>query len=214
MDSRRELRAEMRSRRSRLPAGERRCLAERAARTFSGSDLFRRSRSLACYIAHRGEMDPMPLVRRAWRMGKTVYLPVLHALEGHHLWFAPYGPGERLRPNRFGIPEPDQPLRLMRRAAQLDLIVAPLVAFDRFGHRLGTGGGFYDRTLAFLRRRMHWRRPRLVGLAYAFQEVPHLPAEPWDVPLDAIVTDAGFGYALPALATAGGCGPNTGWTTG
>jgi 5-formyltetrahydrofolate cyclo-ligase len=167
-------------------------LAERASRVFVRTALFRRIRHLACYVAHRGEMDPMPLVRRAWRMGKRVYLPVLPALDGRQLWFAPYEPGERLLPNRFGIPEPDKPLHLMRRAAQLDLILAPLVAFDSRGNRLGTGGGYYDRTLAFLARRSHWRHPRVVGLAYAFQEVPGLPAEPWDVPLDGVITEERF----------------------
>jgi 5-formyltetrahydrofolate cyclo-ligase len=215
MDSPRHLRSRIRSERTRLPMWQRTQLAVGASRVFVRTTLFRRSRSLACYVAHRGEMDPMPLVRRAWRVGKRVYLPVLPALDGCRLWFAPYEPGDRLLPNRFGIPEPDKPLRLMRRAAQLDLILAPVVAFDGCGNRLGTGGGFYDRSLAFLVRRSHWRRPRVVGLAYAFQEVPGLPVEPWDVPLDGVITEKCFRRLhqgctpTPRAATTdGGC--NTG----
>jgi 5-formyltetrahydrofolate cyclo-ligase len=74
----------------------------------------------------------------------------------------------------------------------LDVILMPLVAFDGQGNRLGMGAGYYDRTLAFLRHRRHWRKPRIIGLAYEFQRMPALPAEPWDVPLDGIITEAGF----------------------
>src|SRR5687767_13746260 len=93
-----------------------------------------------------------------------------------------------MRRNRFGIPEPTG-----RRCApqQLDLVLLPLVAFDRRGARLGMGGGFYDRTFAFLRVAGR-RKPRLVGLAHHFQEVAQLPREPWDVPLAAIVTERGW----------------------
>ncbi len=192
MDPRPRLRAQIRARRSHLPPWQRARLAERAAWVFVRTALFRRSKAIGCYISHRGEMDPTPVVRRAWRMGKAVYLPVLHSLDSYHLWFAPYEPGERLRPNRFGIPEPDRPLRLMRRASQLDLIMAPLLAFDSCGNRLGSGGGFYDRTLAFLARRRHWRRPRVIGLAYAFQEVPSLPVRPWDIALQGVITEERF----------------------
>src|SRR5690606_40461575 len=65
----------------------------------------------------------------------------------------------------------------------------PLVAFDARGNRLGMGGGFYDRTFARAPR-ARTLRPRLVGLAHHFQQVASLPAEPWDIPLDAIATDA------------------------
>nr|MCE5388283.1 5-formyltetrahydrofolate cyclo-ligase [Acidithiobacillus sp.] len=65
------------------------------------------------------------------------------------------------------------------------------------GRRLGMGGGFYDRTLAGLRHRKHWLRPRLLGVAHAFQEVTQIPAEPWDVPLHGICTEQGYRSFLP-----------------
>jgi 5-formyltetrahydrofolate cyclo-ligase len=69
-------------------------------------------------------------------------------------------------------------------------VLAPLVAFDARGIRLGMGGGFYDRTFAFLHRRTRWRRPVLMGLGYEFQRVDDVGGHPWDVPLLAVATEA------------------------
>jgi 5-formyltetrahydrofolate cyclo-ligase len=71
----------------------------------------------------------------------------------------------------------------------LDLVLTPLVGFDHKGNRLGMGGGYYDRSFAFLLRRQNWKKPRLVGLAYDFQQLDKLPAKNWDVPLTAVATD-------------------------
>ena len=67
----------------------------------------------------------------------------------------------------------------------------PIVAFGPRGERLGTGGGYYDRAFAYLRRRATWLKPRLVGLAYDWQRVDELVSHHWDVPLTAVVTDEG-----------------------
>jgi 5-formyltetrahydrofolate cyclo-ligase len=93
--------------------------------------------------------------------------------------------------NCFGIPEPAGASGRWLRGAELDVVLAPLVAFDRAGHRLGMGGGFYDRTFRFVVRRAEWRRPWIIGLAYDFQRVDALPVERWDVPLHAVVTESG-----------------------
>jgi 5-formyltetrahydrofolate cyclo-ligase len=187
----------MRRRRRALTRAERAVCAGRAAHHLSTTSLFLRSQRIACYLAHEGELDPSPLMSRAWTLGKTVYLPVLRFLGGPHLWFAPYRAGDDLRPNRFGIPEPVQPSSEMVRARDIDLMLMPLVAFDARGNRLGMGGGFYDRTLSFLWHHRHRHRPRLVGLAYDFQQVPELTVFPWDVPLQGIVTESGF-RAIPS----------------
>ena len=68
----------------------------------------------------------------------------------------------------------------------------PLVAFDLEGNRLGMGGGFYDRTLAYLAQRHHWRKPHLLGTAFELQRFGKLPNQPWDVPLDGVVTEAAY----------------------
>ena len=72
----------------------------------------------------------------------------------------------------------------------MDVILLPLVAFDRKGYRLGMGGGYYDRSLAFRRSRQQWRRPRLIGVAHSCQQHPGLPQQHWDVPLDCIITES------------------------
>ena len=70
----------------------------------------------------------------------------------------------------------------------------PLVGFDQQGYRLGMGGGYYDATLAFMQHRRLWRKPRLVGVAYECQRVETLPHDPWDMPLDAVLTERQLYY--------------------
>ena len=74
---------------------------------------------------------------------------------------------------------------------RLDLVIVPLFAFDARGTRLGTGGGYYDRTFSFAASSAAWRRPALIGVGYAFQQHERLERAPWDVPLDGAVTDRG-----------------------
>jgi len=74
----------------------------------------------------------------------------------------------------------------------LDLILTPLLAFDQQGNRMGMGAGYYDRSFAFRRYRQQWQQPRLVGTAWSFQEQQQLNAQPWDVPLDALVCEHGW----------------------
>lgn len=102
--------------------------------------------------------------------------------------FAPAGGA--LRRNVFGIAEPSDPRRLDPR--WLQLVLVPLVAVDSRGARLGMGGGFYDRALAFRRLRERWRGPRLVGVAHSCQRLDHLPSLPHDIHLDALLTEQGL----------------------
>ncbi len=159
---------------------------------------FRRARHLAAYFAHDGEIDPFPILERAWSQGKHCYLPVLSRVRSDRLWFAPWAPDSRFRLNRFGIPEPMVAPRQLIRAQQLDLLLLPLVGFDEQGHRLGMGGGFYDKSLAFLRHRRQWHKPAVLGLAHDFQRCRQLPADAWDIPMTGIVTDQRCYPAPPA----------------
>ena len=172
-------------------------MSEMLARRFAGSALCQRAERIALYLQNDAEMDPAPLVARLWRMGKRVYLPVLH---GPKLWFMRHTPASRFTHNRFGIPEPDLPAGRRVPLLSLDLVLLPLVAFDNAGNRLGMGGGFYDRTFAHLRERRHLRRPRLVGVAYEMQRLAALPVETWDVPLAGIVTARGLQHFGGACA--------------
>lgn len=183
------IRQGMRRRRRALSPADRHEAAQALARQLGNSTLFLRSEHIAFYLANDGEMDLTPLIRRAWAMGKQCYLPVLSPAFHNRLWFAPYHPGTPLRRNPFRILEPALSWRAMRPATTIDLMLTPLVAFDAAGNRLGMGGGFYDRTLAYLQHRNHWRKPLLIGTAYAFQQVAQLPHAPWDVPLHGIATE-------------------------
>ena len=177
----------MREQRRGLSPEQQRHAARRLNAIVGSSSIFRRSLHIAFFLANDGELDPLPLLRRAWRMGKVCYLPVI--TPGKSLWFAPYENGDPLAPNRFGIPEPARTGTTLVSARVLDLILTPLVAFDDQGHRLGMGSGFYDRTLSFLRHRRIWRKPRLLGVAHELQHLSTLQAAPWDVPLDGVATD-------------------------
>jgi 5-formyltetrahydrofolate cyclo-ligase len=202
MINREQLRTEMRIRRRRLAQPERDACAARLARVAAREPLIRSSRRIALYLPVNGEMDPQPLMDTLWSMGKTIYLPVLANFPARSLWFSAYSPGDPLVCNRFGIPEPERVHDRRIRAAALDLALLPLVAFDALGHRLGMGGGYYDHCFAFLNRRFHWRKPRLMGLAYEFQRLTLIEPEPWDVPLDAIATEQGVYHRRKSL----GCG--------
>lgn len=184
-----DLRQNLRARRRALSADEQRQAARRLAVNLTGTRLFLTSRRVACYLPNDGEIDSAPVIEHIRRLRKTLYLPVLSRLSHDRLWFAEAGVKTKLTPNRFGIPEPVVQSRDLVRAQELDLILLPLVGFDDQGNRLGMGGGFYDRSLEFLRHRNHWRKPHLLGIAYDFQRVNGLAADPWDIPLQGVITD-------------------------
>lgn len=184
-----KLRRELRERRLSLSPEDQRLAARRLASRLARTRWFQVGRHIACYLPNDGEIDTNAVIARILRLRKRCYLPVLSRMNHDRLWFAEYKPGMEMRANRFGIPEPAVPARELKRAQELDLILLPLVGFDAHGRRLGMGGGYYDRSLAFLRHRRHLRKPHLVGLAYEFQRVEKMPASPWDVSLTGIVTD-------------------------
>ena len=186
---RRALRRELRSKRRALRATERARLAEQLARNFLHTGLFWRGHRVACYLANDGEMDLDPLMQRLWAAKREVLLPTLH---GTRLWFLPYRRETPLVANRFGIAEPALAPRERFEVRSLDLVLMPLVGFDESGNRLGMGGGFYDRTFAFLTGRRRLRRPLLIGVAYELQCVTRLPSRPWDVPMAGVLTERGL----------------------
>lgn len=187
--SRQALRQRIRQRRSLLTRTEQHACAARLARIAIREPLVSNSRRIAVYLPVNGEMDPRPLLNQLSSLGKRLYLPVLVGFSKRKLWFSAYAPGDPLVCNRYGIPEPSRIDADRVKATALDLVLMPLVAFDAMGHRLGMGGGYYDHCFAFINRRTHWCKPRLVGLAYEFQRLPFLKPEPWDVALDAIATE-------------------------
>lgn len=201
------LRRRLRAARLALTPAEQQAHAGAVAGRIARDGRLRRARRIALYLPNDGELDPRPIRTALPPRGRRWYLPVLRGHAAGRLWFVRWRDGDRLRPNRFGIPEPVRRHRAIVPAHTLDLVLMPLVGFDAAGQRIGMGGGFYDRSLAFLRTRVHWRRPLLVGLAHACQRVERIEPRPWDVPLDAVVTEAavywrGSPSALAAAASA------------
>ncbi len=167
----RSLRQDLRTQRRTLDEFEQSHKSQCAVQQLARHRLFRAAQHIACYLPNDGELDVTSLIDQAWAMGKTVYLPVLSSIHRNHLHFLPYRPDDELIRNQFGIPEPVIRSRRVIDLKRLDLVLMPLVGFDSRGNRLGMGGGFYDRSFAFLRRRQCWFKPGLLGVAYDFQEV-------------------------------------------
>lgn len=163
----------------------RRQAARDAAALFIQQDIFKRSEHIACYFCFGDEFDAMPIMEAVWQAKKHCYLPVL--TDEKELYFVEYMKGDALLPNRYSIQEPvNQACEFP--AENLDIVIVPLLAFDRDGQRLGTGGGYYDRTFHFLQDEpLH--RPMMVGLGYEAQQEESLPREKWDVRLDAVLTE-------------------------
>jgi 5-formyltetrahydrofolate cyclo-ligase len=187
--SRPQLRRLLRHNRCALSPAEQRQAAKGLYRQLAQIPLFRRARHVSLYLPMDGEIDPRLLLRAAQKRGKTTYLPVLSAWPRTKMVFQRVRPGEKFKPNRFRIPEPRINARRQRKIWTLDLVLMPLVGFDPEGGRLGMGGGFYDRSLAYLARRKTWRKPILLGLAHECQKVAKLAVASWDVPLAGTVTD-------------------------
>ena len=138
----------------------------------------------AGYHALGAELNPWPVLRRLEAAGARIVLPA--APEPHApLMFRAFAPNQPLSPDAAKIPSPTEEAE----ALTPDLVIAPLIAFDRQGYRLGQGGGYYDRTLAALRAS---GRLFVIGLAYAGQEVDQIPRDAHDQPLDAILTETGY----------------------
>lgn len=187
-DNRALLRARMSVRRNELDAKQRIAAAAGVLHRLESLPEFMTDANVAGYWAVRGELPLNLAVASLARREQHYFLPVLG--QERQLRFAEYRPGTPLHGNRFGIPEPEVSPEALQAAEGMDVILLPMLAFDRKGHRLGTGGGWYDSSLAFLGNEPRPARPLLVGIGYAFQEVEAVPAEPWDVDLDYVATDA------------------------
>ena len=170
-----------------LPPRERASAAAALAESLEKLPEFLVDARIAGYWAVRGEMPLHAAYASLRSRGQAYCLPLL--AQAGTLQFAPWMPGAALTNNRFGIPEPDVPATSRLAPHVLDVVLVPLLGFDRRGNRLGGGGGWYDRSFAFLSESQRPSRPVLVGIGYHFQEVAALAAESWDVPMDFIATD-------------------------
>lgn len=183
---RREQRQRLAGRRRALSPAQRIAAAQGLRRSLEQLPEYHTDARVAGYWACDGELPLNLIIPPLAARGQRFLLPVLGETDG--LRFAPWAIGEPVQPNRFGIPEPVTPSEWFA-PFQLDLVLVPLLAFDRRGNRLGYGGGWYDRSFAFLMEQARPTEPLLVGIGYDFQELPELAAASWDVPMDFIATD-------------------------
>ncbi|HET9068692.1 MAG TPA: 5-formyltetrahydrofolate cyclo-ligase [Amaricoccus sp.] len=139
-------------------------------------------RTVAGYLPIRSEIDARPAMLALAGLGYGIAVPVIEG-PGRPLAFRSWTPGVATERGPYGVRVP-----VTGEPAEPDALLVPLLAFDAAGHRLGYGGGFYDRTIAALRA---GRGVVALGLAYAAQEVAEVPRSATDMRLDAVVTDAG-----------------------
>jgi len=181
------LREELRAQRTRLTPAQRIAAATGVAAILEQLPEFIVDQRVAGYWAVAGELPLHVAVGALTSRGQRYYLPVLE--RQRRLRFAPWRAGAEVHANRHGIPEPQCAAADLLDPDALDLVLVPLLGFDRRGHRLGTGAGYYDRSFAFLQGQPRPARPVLVGIGYSFCERSQLPAEAWDIQMDFVATE-------------------------
>lgn len=186
--TRRALRATLRTRRRRVPPRTRSAAAERVALHVQREFHLHPGQRIALYAPLPEELDTGPLIRLARVHGCEIYLPRLVDTRRRRMRFV--AAEGLMLPNELGILEPD--VNRATGARWLDLVFLPLVGFDVTGMRLGMGAGYYDRAFAYRLLRRTWHGPRLIGLAYSFQQIEKILPAAHDVRLDAVVTDEGM----------------------
>jgi 5-formyltetrahydrofolate cyclo-ligase len=187
------LRKKLRAQRRSLSDSDHRRHSLAAAKAITRLRMFSTGKRVALYLPFDREPDTADLIRAARQRRVQILVPVISDRRHCRLRFFPLR-GNTSR-GAFGIAVPR--LRLTPVSPQwLDLIVIPLVGVDHDGRRLGMGGGYYDRALAFRRRRVHWKGPHLVGLAFDCQRTDSTFADAWDVRLDSLATESGVEHFL------------------
>ena len=179
------MRKAMAAQRARLDAPARRQAAEILARRLPGELRLTANAIVAGYHPVRTEFDVLPLLRVLAALGLAVALPVVDGPD-RPLLFRRHVEGARLGANRFGIPEPGPDAPILTPSH----LLVPLLAFDADGYRLGYGGGYYDRTLAWLRSR--GRTVTAIGVGFECQRVEAVPHGADDQPLDFVATERGL----------------------
>ena len=147
---------------------------------------FSAARTVACYLPMDDEVDPSRTIERAWCANKRVFCPVIE--NNGRMVFRKLDRDTTLHRNNYGLWEPVNSESISSRS--LDIVVTPLVAFDKNNNRIGMGSGFFDRSFAFLKHKQRWLRPKLIGLAYACQKVEEIETNPWDIRLYSVISDA------------------------
>ncbi len=195
MDARQQLRRQMRSARKALSTEQQQSAGVLLLKNLQQQVSFNSAEHIAVYLASDGEIDPQSVIDYCWHQGKQVYLPVLDPHLHNQLLFVHYVQNTLMCRNKYDIIEPAVPYQKSIPATDLDLVLLPLVAFDDKGNRMGMGGGYYDRSFAFMMddevATADKKVPVLIGLAHQLQQVEELAVESWDIPLSGIASAAG-----------------------
>lgn len=149
------------------------------------SDWFESSLNIACYLSTKDEVDTAAILQCAWRMKKRIFAPVLK--KNNVMVFREMTANSSVKTNFYGLTEPVDGTIIQPH--MLDVSITPVVAYDSAGHRIGMGGGYFDRAFSFLRDRKHPSDPKLVGIAFACQQVDKITPNPWDIPLFTTISE-------------------------
>jgi 5-formyltetrahydrofolate cyclo-ligase len=181
------LRNQLRSQRCELPESSRQNFDKAICRHLQGLVDERNARSIACYWPFNGEPDILPLCKQLMASGLRLALPVVAENRDNLMTFHAWRDNTPLNKNRYGICEPAQPEMIP--VNRFDVLMMPLVGYDRYGNRIGMGAGYYDRHLERLR---DTSSPLRVGIAYSLQEIDPIDKKPWDIPLHGVVNERGW----------------------
>lgn len=171
-----ELRKSIREQKRAMTPAEIEVRSQRLGELFAESEAYRNAKTIYGYMPYNQEVRTVPMLERALRDGKRVAIPKCYGQEMRFIFMEDLS---RVEKGYAGIPEPiaDEPVADDKTA----LVLMPGLAFDPQGHRIGYGGGFYDRFLAY-----EPNHPTL-ALCYDFQMLPHLETEEFDIPVDTVL---------------------------
>lgn len=181
------LRTRIKQKREQLSSENVNQLGDAIFRNLLDSNILEDKSRIAIYCSVNNEVATMQIIKHLWTKDKELFLPII---KSNQLVFGSYKSGDNLSNNKFDIPEPTIQREELITADVLDLVIVPLVAFDSDCNRLGMGGGYYDRALAFKKTSSKTSSPLLIGLAYELQKVNILEMNSWDIPMDGIISES------------------------
>ena len=180
------LRARIKEKRKQLSDESLNLLGNDILKNVQASISFEDRERISTYFSMNNEVDTSELNNYLWGINKHLFLP---KIKQDKLLFSSYSKDQKLSLNDYGIPEPEHNDKKLIDAVEFDLMFIPLVAFDSKCNRIGMGGGYYDKTLAFKKESEKKSKPLLIGLAYEFQKIDTIEKNTWDIPMDAIITE-------------------------
>jgi 5-formyltetrahydrofolate cyclo-ligase len=181
MISQKTIRQEKLSRRANLTPQQVELASQQIAEQLFKTRIFQQSKTVACYLSVKNEVATDAIIEKIFQENKKCYLLKISETESGIMQLVEYEKNSTLIKNRFGILEPAEK-KILTDLSKLDLLIAPLVAFDKNNNRIGMGAGYYDRLLQGKQT-----KPFYLGLAYAFQETERIEAQAWDVVLDQVL---------------------------